>query len=1006
MTDKRENFYILLELSYDPPVVDPDIIQEAIDKKVVQWNKDSRVYSLQQKAQENRDLLPEIMDVMFDESAREREAEEAKKIVEKQSADAQAASQKKLDKVLQLIQTNVPITESLIRRIAININEPYEKVRAMIPENLIQDELVAQVSKREKRKLLDSYEFGKIQKLLNELQTEPAIGNIPTLYDFLNQPESTAREAVFLYAENQLNEITRKNPKNIYNYEAKKELYVYATLYFKEQESYEKYNNSVLNERFQETIRIWEILGEIKIGEESKRWIIDAMIDQGIKQNHAEEMLEDYCEERSIVLEKMHTHTVTGQRCEDCGHYNLDDAKFCEICSSPLEMECINCKVMSKVSVKACRNCNTSFKDMRTFEDLMGLIETALKGKRIREASTYTVKAKALFNTPELKTFNRKIHDVNNKVATIRTECEKLLNDKYIYTAQEKLKTAITLAVDNQHVEALSNKIEAKIQELETLYQNAQQAPENEIPAILTNIKEKAHDAPWLDTILTKVPPKGASYSKTEVIDGKVYLHWTAPEKGDLTYKIYRTPGPLDPMVEGELVCETSGLSYVDESLPLNSPHCYYLYTFRGDLQGKDKPAEKLIGVMQEIEDLAYIYEEGTVYLQWKGIEGKDVVIVRKKGGVPQSPDDGEEIFKGQIELFADNSVEEGAMYGYKIMLQSIFNDFYVYSDGVDVEVSTNAIPYYKEIEVVKSKGTMQLVLMEPFTGVMNLYVSEQPFSYQGFELCTRDTLAALKPFFWQSMTGPLEQVDLTPLSEGRYVLPILTVGDTGRICKPLYVIDVKPIENEKIERFNDCYKMTFSVPAGAQRIEILYSNEPLEHKKNYQTLNIAVEDFSPEEGVILQTSNTEPVYVITRCSNFVLGELSYSDVKSSFYFEENTYTLYYRIESMSSMLGIISRPYFAITIPDDIPYIPAMSLVSAPSSYPISAAQGQLVAKIEKSTRSTFNGLNPNFKLVGNKILYDLKELANKNHYYALFLSFEEEVALFHLNKIASTKL
>ena len=43
MSEDRENYYILLELPFNPPEQNAEVIQKAIEKKRQQWSKDQLV---------------------------------------------------------------------------------------------------------------------------------------------------------------------------------------------------------------------------------------------------------------------------------------------------------------------------------------------------------------------------------------------------------------------------------------------------------------------------------------------------------------------------------------------------------------------------------------------------------------------------------------------------------------------------------------------------------------------------------------------------------------------------------------------------------------------------------------------------------------------------------------------------------------------------------------------------------------------------------------------------
>src|SRR6056297_4322796 len=80
---ERENFYILLELSIDPPETDPAVIEKQIKKKKAEWSKLRNHPTKGLQAQKNISLIPEMEKVMLDPQLRAEELEAAKGAIQK-----------------------------------------------------------------------------------------------------------------------------------------------------------------------------------------------------------------------------------------------------------------------------------------------------------------------------------------------------------------------------------------------------------------------------------------------------------------------------------------------------------------------------------------------------------------------------------------------------------------------------------------------------------------------------------------------------------------------------------------------------------------------------------------------------------------------------------------------------------------------------------------------------------------------------------------------------------
>ena len=80
---EKPNYYLLLELSLDPPEADPKVIEEAIKKKQSEWSRYRNHPTKATVAQQNISMIPDIQKTMGDEKLRKKEAKAAQVILKK-----------------------------------------------------------------------------------------------------------------------------------------------------------------------------------------------------------------------------------------------------------------------------------------------------------------------------------------------------------------------------------------------------------------------------------------------------------------------------------------------------------------------------------------------------------------------------------------------------------------------------------------------------------------------------------------------------------------------------------------------------------------------------------------------------------------------------------------------------------------------------------------------------------------------------------------------------------
>ena len=85
-----ENYFILLELPFDPPESDTNKINEAIAKKQAQWSRDQSNPVKKAKASEYLAALEDMKKVMLDPATRKQEAAKAKQIKDSKAKELEA----------------------------------------------------------------------------------------------------------------------------------------------------------------------------------------------------------------------------------------------------------------------------------------------------------------------------------------------------------------------------------------------------------------------------------------------------------------------------------------------------------------------------------------------------------------------------------------------------------------------------------------------------------------------------------------------------------------------------------------------------------------------------------------------------------------------------------------------------------------------------------------------------------------------------------------------------
>lgn len=127
---ERKNFYLLLELSVNPPENDSKIIEAAIQKKQAEWSKLRNHPTKATIAQQYIGLLPEIRKVMLDPALRKKEVSALRQMLLQQ----EHRKFWKLDRHLGILFSKGHVTDREIVKLAELHNISEDKIRVRVKE--------------------------------------------------------------------------------------------------------------------------------------------------------------------------------------------------------------------------------------------------------------------------------------------------------------------------------------------------------------------------------------------------------------------------------------------------------------------------------------------------------------------------------------------------------------------------------------------------------------------------------------------------------------------------------------------------------------------------------------------------------------------------------------------------------------------------------------------------------------------------------------------------------
>ncbi|MDO5521122.1 MAG: hypothetical protein Q4G58_11580 [bacterium] len=282
----RENFYLILELPFDPPEEDQAVIDRVIEKKRLEWSKGATDFKKGPVYRGYTSMLPIIREVMADPEKRKKEYEQAYKL-----------TFDKARHMLAIVEKRGYLYESEIKSISKRLQVNENIVRCACKVRIVEDSVAENV--RNKPESADKFQV--FQVYLDTL-------NKKDYYDFINY-NGTMKARLKDMPPFRLVELIRqqkiKYAKNTPEESAIEKLCAECEKTFASKESKQEYDDYLA---WKNTEDVFE---QIQIATELTKVLDDGQCSEAIKllleavsdENQCISMLRTYCRQNGIAME-------------------------------------------------------------------------------------------------------------------------------------------------------------------------------------------------------------------------------------------------------------------------------------------------------------------------------------------------------------------------------------------------------------------------------------------------------------------------------------------------------------------------------------------------------------------------------------------------------------------------------------------------------------------------------------------------------------------------------
>lgn len=733
----NENWYLILELEFDPPVEDQAVIDQRIEEKSKFWATNFNDFKRGTEYRQYHDLLKDIKTIMSDPVKRKEQAAAACKEVYDQ-----------LDKDLKLLGIKGEITEDIVKNVAnkkkVSLDVVKKRVAALgikIGQNTV--DFPAVYDKYYKIKPEGAANFEDKKTFLQTF-------NKNNFYDFLNPgkikdmhnlPCKTLKER----AQELKKEFNKPNTIS----SSGKKLCEACELVFKDEGSKRIYDEYLEWGKRRSTLdgakeiakmaenQLTNEQGEVYIGQ-----LTELLKDRIL----AKDVFIAFCKAEKIIyyLNPLNEKNENIKVCR-CGCINdvSDGRAICSNCGNKLVIKCPKCSSGNDANIKVCK-CGFKFENIDRVFALCDLAQHAIDTMDFEIANTHLNDAEKYWpGSSEVKAKREKLEESKQRIGDVAVNMRTAVQEKRYYEAKKQYE-AIQRRFPAFKEADLEAVITTAIETAQSYFNKAQSARnEKDIIENCTKAYELCCDYPGIRELITKYPPQIPSNLKIST-DGNTktnILSWNEiASEGNVYYSIVRKRDAI-PInnTDGDLVARVNVCSFNDSKILPGVCYYYAIFAERSGVYSKPLSSRTPVVNLFEIANVTITAGDAMLQLEWGTIpSGSTIELFRNTDGGKE-----ERINSNNSAGYLDSGLRNDVIYNYRLRLVYNINGQKQMTNGVSISGIPTKPP--KAIEVLSVKpvkdNTFQATWENPNNSEVQLYCSTYKPEYKCGEIVSQATL-------------------------------------------------------------------------------------------------------------------------------------------------------------------------------------------------------------------------------------------------------------------------
>lgn len=940
---KEVNYFLILELPFDPPENDKAKIIDAINKKRAFWALHVNDLNKGVAYSEYIEQIERIKIVMLDSDSRQEEAEKAKKIKkdnEKRLHDRLAIYRDKYVKAGQPLILEADLLKKLFNVFG-QFGFTKDEIQIAFSSNSVPIPVpmdsACVISKNQANNLR---RFMKNLGLIDK-----------TLYDFFHLSPNVSNDAIHKAAQKlyvRLNSMGEKSPRIA----TEQNLCGLCNDIFRNPDGKIKYDNYLNLTRWN---AVNELIDEFALanGKNIEPKMKDAAIDVAVQQykltvSDASIYIDNYCTYMGYSL--LANKIICGR----CNTENPVGMINCVNCGEALIVNCPSCGAQNNNSAKSCAKCGF---DLTKMNDAIKSLNEAKKKyaeKDLKRAEKLISEAKRWWPSHEEilsleESILKSIDEQTRAIALIKQD----IQAHRIYSAKTKIEQAKIkgFLVD----EEISSKVSRILRDVDVGLSKARNATPEEAFKIFVLLSEKVSDSDELNKRLKNFPPQKVANFESQIVADTIILSWSrSPSVGNVEYHLIRKENSYpNNSKDGAEIYKGKALEYTDSEIEKNVVYCYSIFVSRIGVFSEPTKLAQPLSIVDRIKNFKAIGGDGIVTLSWERESNLKEIRLWKYHGLerPQNDNLYEIIPCKRLDGLVINGLQNGTTYWFAISAGYILNGKSYFSEKVYLSsVPQKPAEPLQNFTVRLINGAFQASWQASEWDVILFYSTKEPDYVIGTIYNIDEILDKYKKININLKT--LTEADFKINFVGEcYIIPGVVNSSNVILSKFVYVSAVPCVKEVSFDLNSTTDEMyvNFTWPRKTDRVMLVYRMD--EYPKNFddpiaKKIECSKRQYDVNAGVLISNPAEGTFYFKIYVYFENNGRRIYSEGIEALFNNEPQREIYYGLKYKKSGFFLFKKK---CTLTVDIEassdcVFPPFVIVSKFRSMPLSRGDGDVV--------------------------------------------------------------